>query len=205
MPTHSSSNGYAGRGGQDASTACTLAEPRAAKRRHICSGGCTLGAMGSVGRVSLSCVDAPLSCRTPRCSLKIKTSGIPPPLHSLSSALSAAFLLHFCLINFSFLSLFILSCALYSDISRKLPPLCRFPPSSGSKENVRRRQGREASSPSYLLAFLTPPVCATLSFLPGWREGVVVVMKMLISLSPGGPDCSVVPLSRSCARALAAY
>lgn len=47
-------------------------------------------------------------------------------------------------------------------------------------------------------------VCLLDSFLSR-RRGGLVVMKMLISLSPGGPDCSVVPLTRSCAHALAAY
>lgn len=54
----------------------------------------------------------------------------------------------------------------------------------------------------YSLAFLMLSVCSTLSLLSD--EGGVM-MKMLISLSPGGPDCSAVPLSRSCVHALAAY
>lgn len=54
----------------------------------------------------------------------------------------------------------------------------------------------------FLVGFLMLSVCLTLSSL---SDGGLVVMKMLISLSPGGPDCSVVPLTRSCTHALAAY
>lgn len=121
-----------------------------------------------------------------------------------SHPLPPVFIKHFCVINvpffFSFYkSPFFLSRALCADIPRKSSSLRWLHPLlSGRRDYV---------PPSvFLVGFLMLSVCSTppppnsLSLSDGG-----LVMKMLISLSPGGPDCSVVPLTRSWAHASAAY